>query len=987
MTAEPPRVELVASVDGGTSIQAGRDVHATIVQETALAPRGPAVHLLPRDLRTLVDREEVIASLVTGAASGHTAIGTISGTAGIGKTAVAIRVAHALVPHYPDGQFFVDLRGHRPGATPAEPADVLATLLIDLGIHPRHIPDGLDARRDLWRDRVSHQRILVVLDDARDQGQVDPLLPSGSHCFTLVTSRRRFVAMDDAVPTPLDMLPTEDAAQLFRNLSGRRTWPAADLAAVVQLVECCEGLPLALVLLAGRLAHHPSWSIADYAAEFTGAEDRLGELTSGTRAVGAAFEMSYRAVPTGRQQFFRRLALHPGTDIDAHAAAALHDCSVATARRELEALYEDHFVDEKSPGRFRTHDLLREYARTLLARDPALESAEAVRRLIAHYADIAELAEQFLGATTRPTRRAGVGTAPTGRSGPRDFAAALRWLRAERANLLACVEYAWGIEHFEHLFRLTSSLAGLLRLDGPWEQAARLHSRVAEYARTGGDQLAYGNALNDLAVVRDLTGAHAEARDLLTEALETYRRIEHRTGEGNALNNIGHVLHELGEFDHARSLLRAALAIFEESGDRLGRATAGYNLGLVAIITGDYRTAAAELTAARELYAAIDQPLCLAETVNELGTLSRLSGDYPAAVAYHEQALDLCRTIGNPLGEAQALHAIGILHQITGDYPAAIEVHRSAVAAFRQLGNRRGEADAVHHLGIGHRLAADYPAAVAQQDVASALARDTGNPALQANCRVEQGRVHRLTGDFAAATELLADGARLHAQAGDLVGEAYALGELGLVLRRRGDYRQALDLQTRSLTIGREVGHRICASSALVELAHLHCTAGDAEAATAHADSALADYRAAGDRFGEANALVALGRIRDLDDDRDEAGRLFSEARDIYRSVGTRAGEIYAVNFLAGLATRGDDLDTAAELFTGTLADAAGLHDTYEEAHALAGLAEVARRRGAIDEALAHLSAAVALYDRLGAAEHDDATRRLVAWRVAAAQD
>ncbi|MGW4720907.1 ATP-binding protein [Nocardia sp. NPDC004260] len=394
---------------------------------------------LPRDVGTLVGRGLELAQIVSASAGGRVvSIHTIDGMAGIGKTALVTRAAHQLAPAFPDGQYFVELHAHTPGQAPADPADVLARLLTAVGVDSRFLPATLEGRRDLWLDRTIGKRMLLVLDDARDHVQIEPLLPGTGGCLTLITSRRHLTALDGAISLPLDVLDPDTAAELFTTLAGRTAATDVERTAVDELVRLCGYLPLAIVLLAGRLAHHRSWSIAGFADEFAAAQDRLEELEAGPRSVQVAFTMSYQDLPPERQRMFRCLGLHPGPDIDAWAAAALAGVSVDVARKHLDAFYTDHIIEETQPGRYRLHDLLRAYARTRAETDSPDTNTQANDRLLNYYQASATAAERHVARYIQPTAR----SVPEGGL-VREFAdtmQALTWLRVERDNLLACID-------------------------------------------------------------------------------------------------------------------------------------------------------------------------------------------------------------------------------------------------------------------------------------------------------------------------------------------------------------------------------------------------------------------------------------------------------------------------------------------------------------------------------------------------------------------
>ncbi|MEU7138138.1 tetratricopeptide repeat protein, partial [Nocardia sp. NPDC046473] len=623
----------------------------------------PAVKTaLRRDVRMFIGRDAELRRILAAAAPGRGApIYTIDGMPGVGKTALATRAAHLLADRYPDGRYFIELHAHTPGRPVADPADVLAGLLIALGVDLRYIPDTLEQRRDLWRDRLTDKRVLLILDDARDEDQLEPLLPATAECLTLVTSRRRLISLANAVPLALDILDPGPAAELFTTLADRAAASAADQAAVARIVQLCGYLPLAITLLAGRLAHHPTWTIAELADEFCAATDRLGELDAGARVVRAAFDLSYRDLPPERELLFRRLGLHPGADLDAYAAAALAGIDVATARWELESLYTDHLLDEPARGRYRLHDLLREYARALVDAEDHHDRARAQDRLLDYFQHTATAADRWLARWTRPTHHAN--DSANGSVTVREFGneiQALEWMRLERENLLACLDDHAADRYPARTVTLAGVLAGLLDRDGPWPMACQLHQRAVVAARHLGSRLDEAGSLNHLGAVHWRAGDYATAIDRFEVALGIYRQLGNRLGEANALNNLGNVHDETGEYLEAVDLHQQALTLYQQLGNRLGEANA----------------------------------------LNNLGNVHEETGEYLEAVDLYQQALDLYHQLGNRLGEANALNNLGIVRTRTGLHAEAVDLHRQALALYHQLGNRLGEANALNNLGI-----------------------------------------------------------------------------------------------------------------------------------------------------------------------------------------------------------------------------------------------------------------------------------------------
>jgi hypothetical protein len=263
----------------------------------------------------------------------------------VGAQSGAVHAAHRLAGAFPDGQFFLPLLAHTAGQRPVDPADALASLLLTAGVPAAQIPPGTEARMALWRDRLAGRQLLLVLDDAASSEQVRPLLPGTGGSLVLVTSRRHLTALEDATAISLDTLPPDEAAALLVRLAARPGLEPGE-AAVTEITRLCGFLPLAIGMLARQLHHHPAWTAAGRAAELASARDRLELMTTENLSVAAAFNLSYEDLTEDQQRLFRRLGLHPGADIDAHAAAALDGTDLADARRGLEALYDQYLLTE-----------------------------------------------------------------------------------------------------------------------------------------------------------------------------------------------------------------------------------------------------------------------------------------------------------------------------------------------------------------------------------------------------------------------------------------------------------------------------------------------------------------------------------------------------------------------------------------------------------------------------------------------------------------
>jgi len=738
---------------------------------------------LPRDIASFTGRQQELRVLVDAAAGaagrgGVVRIHVIGGMAGVGKTAFVVHAAHRLADRFPGGQIFLPLHGHTPGQRPVDPADALASLLLALGLPAAQIPPGVEARMALWRDLLAERPLLLVLDDAVSSEQVRPLLPGAGGSLVLVTSRRHLSALEDATAISLDTLPPGEAAGLLVRLAARPGLRPAD-PAVLELIRLCGYLPLAIGMVARQLHHHPAWSAAGRAAELAAAVDRLELMATESLSVAAAFNLSYEDLADDQQRLFRRLGLHPGTDIDACAAAALDGTGLDTARRGLEALYDQYLLSELAQGRYRLHDLLRDHARALAGRlDPDRDRDQASARLLDYYQHASALADALLARQSRTTAAPVASTVPATVPALASQEQALAWIRAERANLIACLDYAAGTGQHARIIALTAGLAAVLAGDGPWAEATIRHATAVRSARHIGDRPGQATALINLGNVRRLAGFPGAARDL-EEALDICRDLGDRLGQAWALTNLGNA-RLAGDYPGAARDLEEALGISRDLGDRLGQATALISLGIVRRLTGDYPGAARVLEEALGISRDLGNLLGQANALANLGGVRRLAGDHSGAARALEEALGISRDLGNLLGQATALTDLGIVRRLTGDYPGAARDLEEALGIYRDVGDRSSEVETLNDLGTLHRVRGDLRQAVSCHQQALDLARQIGSSRDEAQALAGHGRCEMAAGRIPTAEGTLRQALEIFqrigaAEAADVSAELQAL--------------------------------------------------------------------------------------------------------------------------------------------------------------------------------------------------------------------
>ena len=786
-----------------------------------LAASSPGVrYSLPPDTAAFTGRgedlEHITAAVTrTAGAEGVVAIHAIDGMPGVGKTTLAVHAAHLLRHQFPDRQLFIDLHAHTPGQEPLSPEAALADLLTAAGVDARYLPDDLQGRISLWRDRMAGQRAVLVLDNAADSGQVAPLLPGGGSCLVLVTSRRHLGDLPGVtIPVLLQVLSVEDAWEMFVRLAPRA---AGGPDAAVELVRLAGFLPLAISLLARVYNRHESWTLADLIAE---TRTSMLTLTAEKDSVAAAFDVSYRNLDPGQQRFFRRLGLHPGTTIDGYALAALASSCLEDAAGQLDTLHREGLLTEASHRRYGMHDLIRRYARDRAAADPAPDREQALERLLDYYTHTAAAAEARLARQARTTRSPALQSPPEAVPHLGGTAQAMDWARAERPNLIACLDHATQVGQHARIVALTAVMATLLRQDGPWTDALARHTASVQAARHHGD----------------------------------------RPGQANALLEAGVILWLTGDYPGAAGTLEEALGIFRDLGDQLGQANALAYLGTVRWLTAEFRGAASALEEALGISHRLDDQLGQASTLNDLGTVRWLTGDYLGAASALEEALGISRRLDDELGQANALTRLGVVHWLTGNYPVAAGALEEALGIYHHLGDRRGEADALNVLGVVHWLTRDYPAAASAQEESLRIFRDLGDRRGEADALNRLGGVRRLTGDHAGAASALEEALSIYRSIGDRGGEAETLNEIGMLYRACDDLRRAEVSHRQALRLAREIASPWDEAQALAGLGRCAGAAGR----TADAVAALRQGREIFEKIGAAEAIIVASELNDL---------------------------------------------------------------------------------------------------------------------------
>jgi DNA-binding SARP family transcriptional activator len=706
-------------------------------QEPAAAPVRPAQ--LPATVPDFTGRSSFVTELgeVLASAEGNgrvMAVSALAGIGGVGKTTLAVHVAHQARAAFPDGQLYVDLQGAGPRA--AEPETVLGSFLRALGTADSAIPDSLDERAALYRSLLDGRRVLVLLDNARDAAQVRPLLPGTEGCAALITSRIRMVDLAGAHLVDLDVMSPEEALQLFTRIVGEER-AAGEREAALDVVAACGFLPLAIRIAASRLAARRTWTVSVLAAKLADERRRLDELRAGDLAVKATFELGYGALEPAQARAFRLLGLADGPDISLAAAAAVLDLPVDETEDLLESLVDMSLLESAAPGRYRYHDLVRLYARSCAERDEHTpgERAAALSRLLDFY--LATVAGGY--AIERPgdrlvdhlERAAYPGLTFSDRHAAQD------WLYAEAVCLLACVRQSarpgtlrraadvlWaavdlaesGANSREYKAvaallrdvaeetrdartqaRALTALAFVHHISGSrFDVAVEEARRATELAEAAGDPLTCCWSSNISGVVALYQNRHDDGEEHFTRAIESFRALGDRPGEASALCNLSRIHLATGRTGSAVALARQGTAMYDDMGHALKGANGRYALGLALTASGKLVEATDCLQQALLVFRDSRQRLWEGMTLFRLAELD-LTARRPAQAASNaEMALTLLRGIGGDWRRGNVLTALGrALHGI-GQHGRAQVCWREALDLFEALG--APEADEVRTL-------------------------------------------------------------------------------------------------------------------------------------------------------------------------------------------------------------------------------------------------------------------------------------------------
>ncbi len=756
------------------------------------------------------DVERLIRALTTPSVTA-VAIAAISGKAGVGKTALAVHVAHQIQSAFPGGQLYVNLDGTR--THPVSPGEVLAGFLREFGVPGSEIPEDLDERARRYRAQLADRRMLVVLDNAADETQLRPLLPGSAGCAVLVTSRTPMTTLA-GIHVDVDVLTEDEAVTLLTVLIGSDR-ADAEPDAVRQLARLCGALPLALRIAAARLTSRSSWTLAWFAARLSDETRRLDLLTAGDLQVRASFELSYRGRSDIEQSGFRLLSLTAAT-FPAWNLAALLDTDVHQAEQVLESLADAQLVeiagiDATGLPRYRLHDLIRDFARErCLAHETEQHRQAAARRLIGRYTATVLIAAQTLHPGTEHDIESDVEldrpdavAAQAARSDPR------RWFIIEQANLIAAVDLAHRLGLPDQTWRLAAALPALFDWRADWQAWSHTHELAlqATIAITDTDHPRAVILRNLGALDREL-GRYDAATAVLDEAAHIFLRLDDQRRWATTMKLLGDTHRYRGHLDDALTAFSASLLTAECEQD--SRSVAGVLNGL-----GDASRGLSQWSEATRYFEEslaiyrndLHDDLDAARTRVRYALVYRDQWKNEQALQLLTPALAVFTDFDDLRWQARTLRHIAVVHRNAGDLHQAWEPFERSLALFERLADRRGVAVTLRNRGDAHRLA-DNPD-LAERDLTRAceIFTSINDHRWIARCHLGLTDLHRTTARYELAHHYLDTAFDIiFRTSGDRPAQARARRQLGILARDTADYDTAatalLDAHARFTTLG-----------------------------------------------------------------------------------------------------------------------------------------------------------------------------------------
>ncbi|GAA3735072.1 AfsR/SARP family transcriptional regulator [Salinactinospora qingdaonensis] len=764
---------------------------------------------LGRDIADFTDRQQELADVLTaihptqGVASQATGVCVISGMAGVGKTSLALHAAHLIKSEFPDVRLSLDLRSHNERLEPLGEMEALYELLRMLDLPPRQIPSSVEQRAALWRDQTAELRALIVLDDAVDHRQVHSLIPGGSECAVLITSRRRLPEIDGAHHVELTVPSSQHAMELFATISGASVDdPDGELEAIVRM---CEYLPLAMRIGALQLRHHPTWTATELLGWLESVLQRVSEFRAGDRSLEAVLRLSVRGVSSSASAAFARLGLHPAAAFDRYAAAALMGRATGEAQPILEELLDYHLIEEYAPHRYRMHALVAAFAQ----RHAEHELAEPQRRSVLHrllnfYLAACDAADRTLSPhRLRSTPETSPGIELPVFPGRKE---AVEWLRTEETSLLAIFHYADRYGFTRQAASFSHVIADYAEEHGPWEAAAGMHRRALRIWRDLGEETHVTHSMYELSRVELRMGEVNAALETARAAVQRCRERGDQLREAQVVDHLGLIHYVVGRYEAAQRCHNDALAVYRRFAHQAGVAESLGRLANCHQAQCHYHAAVEHFTESARIYGSLGETYRQAKINTNLAGAHKTFGYHREAQALCEEALPLFRALGDLGQQGLILNNIGEIAAYKGDPERALRHYQEALALQQQTHDRWSEVVTRCNVGRAYLMLGEPEQALPYLEESRRLSATFGSPSTRVELFLAFGDLQLALRRSEDAVAYYHEAHRIAHDAGIDYEEALALERLGRVALSRDQATIARDCFERAHQIFARLG-------------------------------------------------------------------------------------------------------------------------------------------------------------------------------------
>ncbi len=789
-------------------------------------PKFLSLHQLPSDIADFTGRTTEIDTIRQQLLSSKSlVISAVAGMPGVGKSALAIHVAQQLAESdFPDVQLYVDLRGA--DGDGLETGAVLAGFLRAFGFDESNIPRDLQERASIYRSQLVGKRSIVLLDNAQDEAQVRPLLPSND-CAVIITSRRVLGALAGTKIFNLTVLSEGDAYDLLAKLVGIERVQAEPEAAA-EILWLCDGLPLAILIAGGTLKSKLHWRLAEYSQRLTDEKQRLEHLQLSDLSVRASFELSYQQLSPADGMLFSRLGILVGKDFGEELAAVLQD-SDGSVIDGIERLIDAQLLEANIDRRYHFHDLLRLFAREKLTESTSLEQQEEIKQKIV---DWGHDRSKFNNVCLDPVKRRQMlpqwiesGEVDANFDEQSLMISALAWFENEKVQLFNATYWANDAERWDIVVSISAQLFLFYQARSYWADGEKTCLMAIAAARKSGDRYGEGKSINNLGMVYQSQSRWDEAIDCHQSSLTIFRELKHRYGEGQSFNNLGMAYNSQSRWDEAIDCLQHSLGIFQELDDRYGESASLNNLGVSyrAKIQWDKAIDSHQRSLAikRELGDRHGE----SQSFNNLGNVYQGQNLWAEASKCYQHSLTILRELSDRHGEANSLNNLGLVYQEQSQWDDAIDCYLCGLSIFRELLDRHGESASLNNLGVAYRSQRRWQEAIDCYQQSFNICRELKARHGEAQILGNLGNIYQSQQRFDKAINYYKKSLHIFQELGDRTGVARTMDNIELIHEqlRHSYYPRVLDSPQQpsprppkqSLPPGRSILDRIISLSVL----------------------------------------------------------------------------------------------------------------------------------------------------------------------------